>query len=624
VASGRIGDDPAGLRALRQWVQRGGKVWVLLDQVEPEAVAPLLGEAIDFQLVDRVGLTSFEIVSHRAGQRTVSSPLRLKRERPVTLARILLPSHEEVRHTVDGWPIWFTRSLGRGKVVFTTLGARGWYRPRERGQGPGERSDPPSPYENFPLLPVPLEPLGELGNVLALPPDGEGFRPDALAPLLNEEIGYSIVSRPSAAVVLAGFLLAMLVLGIALRRGGRLEWLGWLGPGLALASAGVFVVLGEVSRRAVPPTVAVGQIVEAGPDGREAAMRGLLAVYRPDSGTAPLAAEQGGFFEMDTAGLTGQTRRLVLTDIDEWHWENMDLPAGVRLASFRWNVPLQQPISAVARFGPEGIEGKLSAGPFEDLADALVVLPSSLQQRPPAAVAVRLAPDGALSAGPADVLPPGQYLAGTLLSDLQQRRQDLYREFMEDRETQREQRPPYLLAWARAIDLPFTLAPEPRQAGTALLVVPLQLQPPAPGSRITIPGPFCRCRRVLDNNHVAVAPDGNKGADMHLRFQLPPAVLPLRVERARLVARIEAPGRRVTVSAYDGNQLTLVHRVQSPLDPIRVDLADERWLRLDEEGGLHINLNLGEQAGGSSEKWTIHYLGLEVAGVRTNEPEKQP
>src|SRR5262249_9109676 len=42
LASRSIADDPAGLRALRAWVQRGGTVWVLLDLVDPEALAPLL------------------------------------------------------------------------------------------------------------------------------------------------------------------------------------------------------------------------------------------------------------------------------------------------------------------------------------------------------------------------------------------------------------------------------------------------------------------------------------------------------------------------------------------------------------------------------------------------------
>src|SRR5438477_535214 len=61
VASGRIADDPVGAQALRRWLAGGGRVWVMLDLVDVEAVAPLLGEALDFQVVDRVSLTDFQV-----------------------------------------------------------------------------------------------------------------------------------------------------------------------------------------------------------------------------------------------------------------------------------------------------------------------------------------------------------------------------------------------------------------------------------------------------------------------------------------------------------------------------------------------------------------------------------
>ena len=57
LASNRLADDPVGVRAVRQWLMRGGRLWVLLDRVDPDVLAPLLGDALDFQVVDRVSLT---------------------------------------------------------------------------------------------------------------------------------------------------------------------------------------------------------------------------------------------------------------------------------------------------------------------------------------------------------------------------------------------------------------------------------------------------------------------------------------------------------------------------------------------------------------------------------------
>jgi hypothetical protein len=312
----------------------------------------------------------------------------------------------------------------------------------------------------------------------------------------------------------------------------------------------------------------------------------------------------------------------MLTDMDRWQWENLALPAGVRLAPFRHTLPTPEPITAVARFGPGGVEGKLTAAPFTSLADALLATPSGRH------LAVRLHEDGAFTAGTRDILPAGQFLDSPVLSDRQQRRQDLYREFLNRKGPDPGDRS-LLLAWADPVDTQFRLVPGGRTVGSALLVVPLRLERPAPGARVTIPGPLVRCQRVvLTGTRSSESPlirESRADTDMHLRFQLPATVLPFTVERARLTARIDAPSRKVSIAVRTGQEFVEVHRVDSPLDPIRVDVREERQLRLDEEGGLHLRLSIGDPSGGAGggrrtsreqEKWTIEYVELEVSGQR--------
>jgi hypothetical protein len=611
LASGRIADDPAGLRALRLWVEQGGKLWVMLDRVDPDAVAPLLGEALDFQLVDRVGLTAIDINLQAAGQAAPEPLAKEEHERPVTFARVLLPDHERPRHTVNGWPAWFTRPLGRGKIVFTALGPRGWYRPRKT---PG---DPPSPYPNFPRTPVPLQPLLVVADELQPAPEADPYSAEALRPLVTPEIGYSVVGRGTVVLVFGAFLLGALALGLALRRSRRPELLGWLAPAAALGAAATFVVLGEASRRAVPPTVAVAQVVEAVPGLPEAPVHGELAVYRPDSGPAEAGAAEGGLFELDMKGAEGKARRLILTDTDAWHWEGLALPAGVRTGSFRWTAPTGEPIAAVAHFGPDGVEGKLTAGPFRDLADALLNPPNGRN------LALRLGPDGTFSAATEDALPAGQFLAGSVLSDRQQRRQAFYRQALKRPEAGRLEGDNVLMAWADPIDMGFALVPRDGApaVGNALLIVPLRLERTTPGQRVTIPGPLVPYRRVQGAGTSRPKMESNEAADMHLRFQLPEAVLPFHVERARLLAKVSAPGRRLRIVALAGGEL---YSADSPLDPIRIPIGGESLLRPDEQGGLHLEVSLGEPTQGgdaakgkslqSGEKWVIEYLELEVVG----------
>jgi hypothetical protein len=608
VASGQIARHPAAMRALRHWLEGGGKLWVMLDRVDPEAVAPLLGEALDFQLVDRVPLTSFAIDT--AGTPPGSAETQ-RHDRPVRLARVLLPPGEVPRHSVNGWPVWFTRTVGHGKVFFTTLGPRGLYRERTvRDRRP--------PYQYFPKLPIGQEALDVLSGELQPPPEPDPFRPEALRPLLDPEIGYAVAGRGRVLLIFGGFLALALALGLMLRKSRRPELVGWLGPAAALGAAGVFLALGEASRRAVPPTVAAVQVVHAVGGQDEADVRGLLAVYRPGSGPAEVGAADGGFFELDMAGLEGKSRRFLLTDFGAWHWDNLALPAGVRFAPFRYTARTAEPLSAVAHFGPDGLEGRLSAGPFGEVSDALVGPPNGRN------LALRLRPDGTFSAGPADVLPAGQFLAGAVLSDRQQRRQEFYRSALKPSKTGRPEGPSTLMAWAAPVDMHFSLAPGARTGGDALLVMPLRLERAPPGERVTIPGPLVLCRRMIEDRLTRPPSEGGPASTMNLRFQLPAAVLPFQVERARLLARVDAPGRRVTVSGVAGGAATVLREEESPLDPVSVEVNDARYLGLDADGGLRLDLAISDPLAAAPEgkrpatalgdKWTIEYLELEVTG----------
>src|SRR5262249_28593367 len=153
------------------------------------------------------------------------------------------------------------------------------------------------------------------------------------------------------------------------------------------------------------------------------------------------------------------------------------------------------------RFGPHGLEGKLTAGAFRDLADAV------LSPRNGRDMAVRLRPDGSFTAGEADVLPPGEYLTGAVLSDRQQRRQAFYRGAVKRPAPGRPDGPPVLMAWASPIDMHFAQGAGARSAGQALLVVPLRLARTPPGEHVTIPAPLIPCQRILNGRPSRLPPE---------------------------------------------------------------------------------------------------------------------
>jgi hypothetical protein len=610
LGSDRIADDAAGRRALREWLERGGSLWVLLDRVRQETVAALLGDVLDLQVVDRVSLTHIPIRNGPAYAHRADVPAA-DEEEPVDFVRVLAPGRP-VLYTVNGWPAAFLTEVGRGRVLFTTLGARGWMRPRTD-------QDPRPAYKDFPRLPVARAPFGFLADELHPRPERPPLAADDLRAYVTEQISYSVAGRDTVFLVFGGLFVVLAVATLALGRKGLLEHLGWLGPAVALAAAGVFVALGERSRGAVPPTVAVIQLVDAPPGLDEVQTAGFLAVYQPSLGATAVGAEQGGEFDLDLAGLEGHDLRRVQTDLDRWHLENLELPAGVRLAPFRHTLRTGRPVEATIRFGPEGVEGRVAASPFGPLEDVLLSTPGQH------AVAVRIGADGSFRARGQNELRGGALVAGGLLSDRQRTRQRLYEKFLAEPQPRYVAERSLLLAWAEPVDLHFTLAAQARTVGAALLAIPLRFEPTPPGTPVTVPAAFVDCRRLgSDGRPLRPPAESRLATNMRLRCQLPASVLPLEVAGARLTVKLYAPGREVILGAFVGGDAVPLRRLTSPIGVEQVEIDDPRLLQPDEHGILYMNIKVGEVQGSNPEQslWRLESAALEIRGRTLGEGGK--
>ncbi|VTR98767.1 Marine sediment metagenome DNA, contig: S01H1_L07244 (Fragment) OS=marine sediment metagenome GN=S01H1_17136 PE=4 SV=1 [Gemmata massiliana] len=610
LAGNRLTADPAAARTLRRWVLQGGTLWVLLDRVDPTVLAPVLGEALRFEVVGRTSITDLRL---RPPTERLEQTDRREFEQPVDLVRVQLSGSETVLYEANGWPAAFSQPVGRGRVVFTTLGGRGWYRPR----GP---RDPASRFTEIRDVPVSLDALDGLAVHLYPDPQPEPLRTEELAPLLTAEIGYEIAGRGTASAILAAFVLGVLALGLWLRRSRAPERIGLFGPLLALVTAGVFVGVGVASRRAVPPTAASVALVEVTPESGESSWRGMFAVYSPESGGLQVGTDRGGSVELDSTGLDGQTRQRVQTDFDAWHWENLAFPAGVRAGPFRSTN--RTGAGATGRFGPNGLDGKLALGTLKNPADAV------LFTRAGAALTVRLEPDGSFRTTSNDVLPADQYLSGSVLTDRQQRRQDVYRKLL----VRQNSAPTHdrLYVWADADDVPFTVDGAKRTIGSALLSLPIEFAPRRGGELVTIPHGFVTHAAMIDGRPRRPMLEHSESAQVQLRFQLPPSALPFAPERVVLIARVHAPARKFSVATPGDGKPVPLSDVTDANGPVRIEITDPRALRLDPAGGLLLDLAVSERLGPDGRpnpirttdieqaRWHIEGLGLEVAGRAGN------
>ncbi|NLF71604.1 MAG: hypothetical protein GX575_21440 [Candidatus Anammoximicrobium sp.] len=606
----RFASDGAILSALRSWLNGGGELWIMLDRVDFAGVERLLGETFTCHLVNRVALDQAVI------QSVVAPPLAAPAasesyEQPLDFVRVIVTGME-VTHTVQGWPAAFWRDVGRGRVVFTTVGGRAWIRAATAPRPPRETNrtaayEPTREFDELPLFQERQPPLAS---------------PDVFCAYLSQRIGYRIASRGPVGAILGLFCVGLLVAGVVLARRRRLEHLAWLAPGLGLLAAVPLAGLGMRSQRAVPATVGEAQFVEVADGAGQFTATGLLACYDPVPAAGVTGVSQGGVVQPDEVSSAGTTRRMVWTDLDQWHWERLRPATGLRMASFQSSRDLPERLEVRGTFTAEGFAARWT-GKTLSLTDPVIVVPGQ------SCLAVRA--DGSrLLAGPQNVLAPGRYVEGRWLSDEQHRRQAVMEKMLQPRPGQlREITRPLLLGWSEAVNLGFQFSRSQERFGTALWALPLRIDRPRGGTRVVIPAPFLsfsagiratdESRSPLYDRRAGVWIASQKPTETWLRFQVPDSVLPFRIQTARLTVQVTAPSRRVQIVRRVGERTVPLRQVDNPIGQIQVTLQDATLPDLDPAGRLLLGILVDPIADGVGEAltsvWKIDTVQVEVAGT---------
>ena len=610
ICNDRLSKDVAAAMAVRRWVHRGGLLWVMLDRVDERSVSLLLGEAFDFEIVDKVNVARIAI-RNTATEQTWQHPKYF--EDPLPFVRILASSGR-VDHTLNGWPASLLVSAGKGKVLFTTVASEAWI---VAGAGPQAENSRAEQQPNH-HAGLPLRQLAE--EFMDVPRDSLVDAAD-LKPFLIDQIGYRIVQKNLVVLVLSLFCLSLPIAGIVLWRSGKLEQLVWLGPVFALAATLVLLELGRQHKQGVQPTVAMAQIVEATAGTSELAVSGLLAIYNPDSSTAQLGSAEGGTFIPDLDDQQ-QTRRMVWTGLNTWHWENVTLPQGIRTAEFQASVSTPQSVEFQASFGPDGVIGKLTGKSPSEINDPLLALPSGSR------LTMRIQEDGSWISGPADLLAPDTFTRAELVTDAMNRRKAIYQSlFEQNRGTFPLQ--PYWVGWTTPYLTGFTFGQKMERTGEALLLVPILWTPTPPGTKVTVPSAFSTCRSVAGPGRTGISSlfrasgpwiESPLESSSWLRFQLPDQVLPLRQVSGTLQLDIKAPGWQIKVSQLAGEKVLPI-ATKSGTAKYRFEIAADGSWEPDAGGGLTIGIQVVPEvvpADGNLEEqtpWQIQSTGLDIRGT---------
>jgi hypothetical protein len=557
IASADVQQYPEACDAIRLWVQRGGRLLIALNEAGMDVAEQLVGDALPMTLIDTTSSNTVKLdlnpdyppmrFSVREVERTFPEPVPLMR---------IVAERGEVIWSTDGWPAAIATDYGRGRILITTISTAVFVKPDVEA--------------DVAMIPS----SSRFMEIIMRKPRPALLSRDQAVATANEQVGYSIPSRSFAMLVVVGFPIVLLAVGIWLLRCGRGERLIWVVPAIAAIACLPAAWKGWSSRTIAPQTVIRQRVVRAIEGETLVASDGFATVYSPSTGVLTLSGDNQSLFKPETDPDNRNYRRLLWTSATANQWTNLEPPVGMRTAETREVVALDSPLQAQASFSETGVVGTLGTATFKAPTDALLAGSAPDRQ------AVKIEGD-TWTTGPDDVLADSAFFTSTLLSQRQLQRATVFESIFQDTSF------PFpsqlsMLYWAETTESALNIGDEnTRRDGSVLVVQPVKLVPPEIGLAITIP-PVTLPYRAMpsDNNDFSTVYNNGQrkwssteqSAEVTLAFAVPEVCLPFEVTSADLRIRIRAGSRTFEVFSGPRDDLKLVKTFESPVNTVTTPL----------------------------------------------------
>ena len=624
VTSSKLLHYPDAIDSIRAWLQRGGRLWIRLDRTGIDAARSLLDDALPLSVVGETTANSVLLTLNPEYRKQTYPTREVERtfDEPIRYVRVVQDGGEAIWN-IDGWPVAMRVSVGRGTVVVTTVDSSVFYLPQTR-----TREDTPQ----FRLIPS-AEPMQ---SALFVNRPEPMLRQNSVTEQAASVIGYRIPSRFTAIGLTLCFPALLLVVGVWLQRREQGERLILLLPVIAILVAIPAVGRGSLGRGVAPKTVIETALIQSVPGSKRLVSDGYASVFDFGSEALNVSSTDGTIIEVDPDPTNRNYRRLVWTGIDSCHWEGLEPPDGIRTFSERSLETLQHPLSVTATFDEKGVVGSLESGGLSETGDLMIAGMS------PDRMSLVLDSAGQFRGTPQDVLAVGNFSGGTLVSDQQRRRAEVYASVFENTAgVQGFPQVASLLFWAQSNRQMLNIGDSDVRRERSLLVVhPLRMEQPKIGSRITIPSPFIALRTTQDSEGAGFSSIFDNGrrqwskteasSRSFMQFQIPAVCLPFEVESAELELFIRAGSRTVTVSAGSFESQAVVKSLDSPLGTQSISVPVDLIRESLREGRLYIALDVSELdesqpaadenvSETQNDYWEISRLGLTLTGSRMAE-----
>ena len=570
--------------ALRRWLVSGGRLWIQSQRVSDHFGRALLGPA---WTIVKVGQTHTATL-HFSGRGMQNSVLHLKKA--IHMVYLLAPGYTTLAK-VNGWPAVMVRRVGLGRVYICAVNGRGMLNKTKMGGAV--------------LWPI-VRNFYSSGGI-HIP--GAILKHNA-----SSQIGYRISGRMIIGVVLVGLTVLLLLAAFVLGRKDKLERLAPAAIALAVVAGVILIINGKLNRGRVKLTLSSYQIACAAPDQHLLAISGFASIFSPKAQAAELTTSSGLQLNPKTSFAKQSSARVASQNNQKFQWHNIQLPSGAAI-----DIPftsthanrLIQPV--VGRFGPAGLEISGQETLLANLRDMAIAAPRG-------ALALARAGSGTRLAGPAQILPAGQFIQSSFLTRSQQNHNTIEARLYKTGGPAE----PALLGWPNAAMPLLHLTHNPVRMNQTLLVMPLEMRATAAGTHVELPWPYLPYRLVPGSGQHAPAPVYNtrkhrwlknlsSPANIFLRFQLPRQVLPLKLTSAVLTIKLSAPGRPVSVMASEKGKWVTVSSASNGGTMV-LHLTPAALSAIGPAGGWKCEIIVGGTIDPSST-WHVTTVRLTAAGT---------
>ncbi len=327
------------------------------------------------------------------------------------------------------------------------------------------------------------------------------------------------------------------------------------------------------------------------------------------------------------ASVQSGIRRFTTQDFQEWQLSNTAWPPGTWRYTAAYAKSTQD-LTATGSLSEAGLRIELPAG--------LELFDDPVLSCVPGCPMVGTRDGSAITADGSLLATDDRWIAGTLITDEQQRRLEVYREFFKP-----DDRVPTLAravyGWTEHWDTAVWSEPSLQPAGSALVALPIRLLRPQPNTELLIPFGLVRIRKnqdLLSRTSVYSdvsgkwTPEVSLAVNSNLQLVLPPEVLPFQADSLNIELDIKAPRRTVRLLSRpdDGGQAIEIVRLEAPSIPWQTRVTDPRILADARDGVLDIELEVSDrndegQKGGANSvvTWQIDSFRVSLRGSRTLE-----